>query len=138
MSRLWISAAMRSAVRARAGDCCEYCRIPEVGAFFAHEPDHIIAGQHGGASTFENLALACVQCNRHKGPNVASVDPDTERIVPVFNPRRDTWSDHFQFDAGRIVALSPVGRATARLLNFADADREELRRKLWLAGHYRV
>jgi hypothetical protein len=43
-----------------------------------------------------------------------------------------------RFDHGRIVALTPVGRATARLLNFSDHDREEARRKLWLAGHYQL
>jgi hypothetical protein len=43
MSRLSISAALRNAVRERAGNRCEYCRMPEFGAFFAHQPDHIIA-----------------------------------------------------------------------------------------------
>jgi hypothetical protein len=138
MSRPWIPAAMRTAVRARAGDCCEYCRVPEVGVFFAHEPDHVIAGQHGGASTPENLALACVQCNRLKEPNIASVDPDTGQIVPLFNPRTDQWSEHFRFDEGRIAALTTIGRATAQLLDFADRDREDLRRKLRLAGRYPV
>lgn len=138
MSRQWLPTALRTAVRGRAGECCEYCRIPELGVFFEHEPDHIIAEQHGGASTLDNLALACAQCNRAKGPNIASVDPHTQQRVPIFNPRTDQWSDHFQFDHGRIVALTPVGRATARLLNFSDPDREEARRKLWLAGRYRV
>jgi hypothetical protein len=46
---------------------------------------------------------------------------------------RQRISDHFQFDRGRIIPLTPVGRATAQLLNFNDRDREELRRRLWLA-----
>jgi len=138
MSRQRISATLRMAVRARARGGCEYCRVPEIGVFFEHEPDHVIAEQHGGANTLENLALACVQCNRAKGPNIASVDPDTQQLVPLFNPRTDRWSDHFRLDQGRIVALTPTGRATARLLNFSDPDREAVRHKLWLAGHYKA
>jgi len=138
MSRQRISADLRAAVRARAHDRCEYCRIPEIAVFFGHEPDHVIAEQHGGATTLENLALACGQCNRFKGPNIASVDPESGQIVPILNPRTDLWADHFHFESGRIIPLTPAGRATARLLNFSDQDREELRRKLWLAGHLRA
>jgi 5-methylcytosine-specific restriction endonuclease McrA len=59
MSGKRVSASMRRAVHARAKGCCEYCRIPELGTLFGHEPDHIIAKQHGGETTLENLALAC-------------------------------------------------------------------------------
>ena len=136
MSRRWIAPAMRTAVRTRAGECCEYCLIPESGTFFGHEPDHVIAEQHGGGSTLDNLALACVQCNRAKGPNIASVDPDTAQMVSIFNPRKDAWSEHFRFDNGWIIGVTAVGRATVRLLNVNDLDRVEARRKLWLAGHF--
>jgi hypothetical protein len=110
--------------------------MPEAGAFFAHEPDHVIATQHGGQSNLENLALACFQCNRHKGPNVASVDTETKRIVRLFNPRTDVWGDHFRAESGRIIPVTEIGRATAALLDFNDADREETRRNLWRASHY--
>ena len=96
--------------------------------------DHVIAEQHGGQTTFENLALACAQCNRPKGPNIASIDPETKRLVPLFNPRTDEWSDHFRQEGGRIIPLTPIGRATARLLNFNHKDREEARQNLWHAG----
>jgi|ERR1039458_3135780 hypothetical protein len=133
-----IPAALRAAVRERAKGCCEYCRMPEAGAFFAHQPDHVIAAQHGGQTDSENLALACIQCNRLKGPNIASVDPETKRILPLFNPRTDQWFTHFRTEGGRIIPVTPVGRATAGLLNFSDADREEARQKLWRAGRYPV
>ena len=42
-----------------------------------HQPDHIVAVQHGGETVSENLALACCDCNLLKGPNLASVDPVT-------------------------------------------------------------
>jgi 5-methylcytosine-specific restriction endonuclease McrA len=131
-----IPASLRTAVHERAAGRCEYCRVPEAGAFFAHQPDHIIATQHRGQTELANLALACVQCNRFKGPNIASVDPETNRIVPLFNPRTDSWSEHFRTESGRVVPLTPVARATAALLNFDDPDRQEARRKLSQAGQY--
>jgi len=136
MSPPRMPALIRTAVRERARGRCEYCLMPEAGAFFAHEPDHVIATQHGGQSNLENLALACFQCNRHKGPNVASVDTETKRIVRLFNPRTDVWGDHFRAESGRIIPVTEIGRATAALLDFNDADREETRRNLWRASHY--
>ena len=136
MSQPRLPAALRAAVRERAGGCCEYCRMPEAGAFFAHEPDHVIATQHRGQTELANLALACLQCNRFKGPNIASMDPQTNRIVPLFNPRIDLWAEHFRAEAGRIIPLTPIARATAALLNFDDPEREEVRRKLAQAGRY--
>jgi hypothetical protein len=136
MSQPRIAAKLRAAVRERAGSRCEYCRMPEASAFFAHQPDHVIATQHGGQTNLENLALACIQCNRLKGPNIASLDPETKHIVALFNPRTDQWSGHFRAEGGRILPLTPVARATAALLNFSAPDREEVRHRLWQAGHY--
>jgi 5-methylcytosine-specific restriction endonuclease McrA len=138
MSQDWIPEALRLAVRQRSGSLCEYCGIPETGTFFAHQVDHVIAEQHGGETTLENLALACAQCNRFKGPNIASIDPDTKRMVPLFNPRIDKWSDHFRQQGGRIIPLTPVGRAAARLMNFGHQDREEARHNLWMANRLRT
>ena len=111
MSGRRISASLRRAVQSRAKSLCDYCRIPELGTLFGHEPDHIIAKQHGGETTLDNLALACMQCNRCKGPNIASVDPETKRVVPLFNPRMDRWENHFRADGGRIAPLTAIGRA---------------------------
>jgi len=131
-----VSQALRAANFERAAGCCEYCRVPSLGVLFPHEPDHIIAEQHGGKTTLENLALACVHCNAFKGTNLSSIDPDTGRVVLLFNPRTDRWGDHFRLDGAQIVPLTPVGRATARLLRFSDPEREQARRELWLAGKF--
>ena len=48
-------------VRERAQGRCEYCLIPEA-YIWVHEPDHIIAVQHRGTTSAENLALACFDC----------------------------------------------------------------------------
>jgi 5-methylcytosine-specific restriction endonuclease McrA len=46
-------------VRIRAGDRCEYCRIPSYISEFTFPIDHIIAQQHGGKTIYANLALSC-------------------------------------------------------------------------------
>jgi 5-methylcytosine-specific restriction endonuclease McrA len=66
---------IESAVRARAQGVCEYCHFPQQYAEFRFVIDHIIARQHGGPTTPENLALACGPCNRQKGPNIAGLGP---------------------------------------------------------------
>jgi hypothetical protein len=48
--------------------------------------DHVVARQHGGRTDLSNLALACMHCNRHKGPNIAGSDPRTGEIVRLFDP----------------------------------------------------
>jgi hypothetical protein len=127
--------ALRDQVRQRARNHCEYCLLPEA-LLVAHEPDHVIATQHRGPTAFENLALACFDCNRRKGPNISSVDPDTDAVVPLFNPRRDDWSVHFCLQGARIIGRTPIGRATAELLQFNTPSRIRLREELRKAGQY--
>lgn len=117
-------------VRERAGARCEYCRLPQEVILIRFQIDHIIARQHGGKSVLENLALACLRCNLNKGTNLASVDPDTNRLTPLFHPRRDEWSLNFSWQGARIHGLTPVGRATSTLLCFNDELRLRLREML--------
>jgi hypothetical protein len=128
MNPVRISAALRRQVRERASERCEYCLLAEIRAFFPHEPDHIIAQKHGGPTMAENLALACFDCNRFKGSDIASVDPVSGSLTPLFNPRTQRWADHFELIDGRISPLIPVGRATARLLRLNLSQRIEVRR----------
>lgn len=37
-------------------------------------------------------------------------------MAELFNPRAHIWTDHFRLEGGLIIALSPTGRATERLL----------------------
>ena len=91
MSGSHIPAALRRLVWERANGRCEYCLVHDDDVLLAHQPDHIIAEQHGGPTAAENLALACVHCNRRKGPNIASIDPDSGQLTPLFNPRTQIW-----------------------------------------------
>ena len=79
--------SLQELVWRRAGGVCEYCRLPSVLAPVPFQIDHVVAQQHGGETVEANLALACLRCNTHKGPNIAGIDPVTRRIVPLFHPR---------------------------------------------------
>ena len=93
-----IPADLRQLVIDRAGNRCEYCLLPQAAALHKHEPDHIVPIQNGGETNEHNLALACLRCNRYKGPNVGSFDPLTGKLVPFFNPRIHRWADHFRLE----------------------------------------
>ena len=121
-------------VRERAKNRCEYCRVPADISVFTFPLDHIIAQQHGGATTFENLALSCPHDNYHKGPNIAGLDPETGRLTRLFNPRRQRWSAHFAWDGPLLVGKTAVGRTTIRVLNMNHPEAVRLRRLLIAAG----
>ena len=108
--------ALARLVRERAGDRCEYCRIPQFALPLPFQIDHIIPEQHEGDTVLENLALACPYCNRYKGPNIAGRDPESGDLVRLFDPRRDRWNDHFDFESARIIGKTAIGRATVQVL----------------------
>jgi hypothetical protein len=127
--------ALRQFVRERANHRCEYCRLlQEVGAVFRFHIEHIRPRQHGGTDDEENLALACPNCNWTKGPNLSAVDPLENSIVPLFNPRKDSWHEHFELQDLHIVGVTTVGRATVQLLRLNTQDRVDVRRQLALRG----
>lgn len=103
-----VSASLRQLVAERATYRCEYCLLPQAVALHHHEPDHILPRQHGGETHESDLALACMRCNRDKRPNVGSFDPLTGVLVPLFNPRRQVWTEHFVRDGATIRPLTPV------------------------------
>ena len=132
----YISATLRTLIRQRAAFRCEYCLRGESDSTFPHQPDHIIAEKHGGATDADNLALACAVCNSLKGSDIASIDQESGNIVPLFHPRHEQWSEHFRVDDGRIVPLTSTGRVTECLLQFNRDDLVELRRRLIVQGRY--
>lgn len=80
-------------VRRRAQNRCEYCLIPQAAFRRPFHIEHILAKQHGGLTQFDNLALACWQCNLKKGTNLTSIDPETGAVTRLFHPRTDEWTD---------------------------------------------
>lgn len=100
-----------------------------------HHIDHIIGRQHQGTDEVANLCLCCIRCNLKKGPNIASVDPETAVIVPLYHPRRALWREHFSLAAdGAIAGRSAAGRATVQLLELNEAERTRLRALLMRRG----
>ena len=84
----------------------------------------------GGTDDPDNLALACIHCNRYKGPNIAWIDPETEELTRLFHPRTDVWNHHFTWGGAEILPLSAIGRVTARVLNMNDQEMLWLRETL--------
>jgi hypothetical protein len=123
--------AIRTFVRQRAQDRCEYCGLAQDDV--SHLPfqiEHVTAKQHLGSNDPDNLALACERCNQHKGTNLSAIDPETGRVVPLFNPRLQRWSDHFRIAGYRVVGLTEVGRAAVRLLQMNSDSRVNLRKDI--------
>ena len=131
-----MDAATRAAVRRRAGDRCEYCLLRQEHDLSSLHVEHIAAKQHGGTDDPSNLALACIHCNLHKGPNVAGIDPDTGQVTPLFHPRRDTWVDHFALRGPLIVGLTAVGRTTAYVLAMNAPHQADMRASLLDQGEF--
>ena len=130
-----MDAATRQQVRLRAHHRCEYCRLPQAAApFLTFHIEHIQAQQHIADDSLDNLALACPDCNRHKGPNLTTLDPQSRTIVTLFHPRQDLWEDHFEYRGALLVGLTPVGKATVRLLQMNVEERVEMREELQAAG----
>lgn len=128
MSR--ISESLRQQVISRAQNRCEYCQLPSGVSFYAHEVDHVIALKHGGQTAESNLAYACWRCNRYKGSDLGSFDPDTQEFCFLFNPRTQIWEKHFYESLSEIVGYSSEGRTTVKLLKFNTPERIQERQIL--------
>lgn len=118
----YISSEIREIVANRANFICEYCLIAEEDAYFKFQIEHIISRKHEGSSELENLALACVFCNRYKGSDIASLTPETNRLIRFYNPRTDRWREHFRLHGVVIEPLTEIGEATVRILQINHDD----------------
>ena len=123
MSITHIPTLLRREIIERAADCCEYCLLPAAVGFFPHEIDHVIAEKHGGQTEPDNLADACWRCNRHKGTDLGSFDPETNAFSRLFNPRTQVWTEHLELDGDHIIGLTSEGRTTVSLLQLNHIDR---------------
>lgn len=114
MSKAYIPKALRELVAQQARHRCGYCLTREAIVGTPMEIDHLIPESLGGLTEEDNLWLACSPCNDHKGDRIAALDPETGEIVRFFDPRHQSWAEHFVWTAegDRIVGLTPIGRAT--------------------------
>ena len=131
-----VSEAMKARVRAAARERCGYCLAPQRYAMQVLEVEHIIPTAAGGGDDEENLWLACRLCNNAKGIKTLARDPLTNRLVRLFNPRRQEWRQDFQWSDGgvRVVGRSACGRATVEALNLNNEIAIVVRRNWVDAG----
>ena len=138
-----IGKSARRIVAERARGLCEYCRCPDTlnGRSFggtSHSVDHIVPASRGGGSSPDNLALACQGCNGRKYIWTEAVDPESGERVPLFHPRSQRWSDHFEWspDFLRVAGKTATGRATLAFLKLNREGVVELRRALRRLGEH--
>ncbi|MEZ4670008.1 MAG: HNH endonuclease [Anaerolineae bacterium] len=132
----YIPDALRQEVIKRAKGRCEYCLLHQDDNLFPHEIDHIIAEKHHGETISDNLCLSCLDCNRHKGSDLTSIDLETGDVVVLFHPRRDRWEDHFKLESATIVPLTNKGRVTVFLLDMNAEEQIAKRAGLIELGRY--
>jgi hypothetical protein len=131
--------SLAEAVRLRANHACEYCRVPQVLYPTVPFPiDHVIARQHGGSTVLSNLALSCLHCNSHKGPNIAGIDPKSKKLTKLFDPRRHKWRRHFRWDGPYLIGRTAVGRVTIAVLAMNAPEFIEVRAALHEEGLFPI
>lgn len=135
MSSVYFPVGLRQRVSEQAGYRCGYCLSQQRVTGFPMELDHIFPVSLGGLTVEENLWLACSLCNNHKGNRVRIQDPETGVMVRVFNPRFQSWAEHFSWtDSGLyVLAKTGVGRATVKALQL---NRPSLMgaRRIWVSA----
>ena len=118
----------RTRVRERAGNRCEYCQLHQDDSPLAVlHVEHIIPKAHGGSDDLGNLALACIDCNLHKGPNLTGLDPETTLVTELFHPRQQSWNEHVEWRGIQIAGKTSIGRTTIRVLWMNSEDQLALR-----------
>jgi hypothetical protein len=128
--RSWLAAVRR--VHQRASFQCEYCQTSQHITGQAMHVDHI---NPNGSDLLDNLCLACGNCNLSKAKATTAIDSETNAVVPLFNPRTQLWSEHFEWtpDGTVLRGLNPIGRATVERLKI-NQDRVVSARALWVAS----
>lgn len=132
MPRKAVSRQLRDNIAKQANHRCCYCRSPNaVGVSMVI--DHIIPIVAGGDNTPENLALACFRCNGFKAHHITAKDPETKEFVPLFNPVKQEWHQHFEWNQEHthVLGKTAIGRATIELLRLND-DWWIGARRLWM------
>jgi len=130
--RRTISPEIQEKVRERAKYLCEYCHAAEQWQYVKFTVDHVIPLSKNGTDTLDNLALACFHCNRRKSNKITAIDSELNCEIPLFNPRKQKWNDHFIWssDKLKIIGLTSVGKITVktlllnreRIINIRSAD----------------
>jgi hypothetical protein len=135
MSKIYIPVAIQRAILELSKNYCEYCVLPSNFSTDFFHFEHIIPVVLNGKTELENLARSCGICNNNKRDKIEHIDPLTQQIVRLYNPRQDIWADNFQWsdDDLYIIGLTPIGRATNALLKLNRSNAINLRKLLKMA-----
>lgn len=123
---------IRQYLEDRAGGYCEYCKANVVFSPHPFTIDHIIPKSAGATDDLDNIAYACFGCNRCKHDKFTAIDPFSQTVVPIFNPRTEDWNDHFVWNADttRLLGLTAIGRATIEKLKLNRPELVRMREAL--------
>ena len=120
-------AELAKQVEIRAAGRCEYCRMHQELQGATFHVEHVTPKSAGGKDDLDNLAWSCPRCNLKKSNRQTIIDPESGTIVPVFHPRRHSWSDHFAWDGYELVGLTEIGRALIAAFDLNSARRVRIR-----------
>jgi hypothetical protein len=125
-----VSQDARQTVTERGRWRCEYCQTQQI-IVVELEVDHIEPLVAGGTSELDHLCLSCTSCNGAKSSYQTGRDPETGQHERLFNPRQDSWHEHFRWndDFSVLLGLTSIGRATIDRLEINDPERVRFRRR---------
>ncbi|MCY6492037.1 HNH endonuclease [Leptolyngbya sp. GGD] len=128
-----ISEALRRQIIEEAGHRCEYCKTSSRLIGMPLIMEHVFPKSLGGQDDRSNLAASCYRCNEFKGARTDARDPETGQLVPLFNLRMQTWSDHFTWGNGgtHLLGITSTGRATVISLRLNNENIVEAR-AIWI------
>jgi hypothetical protein len=119
-----------------AGHRCGYCQSDERLTGIPLSTEHLIPIAAGGQTVRENLWRSCRPCNEVEGTRTHASDPEAGELVPLFNPRSQTWSEHFRWseDGTVMLGLTAAARATIVALQLNRPMLVSARRRWALVG----
>src|SRR5438309_343779 len=109
MVRVYVPVDLARRVRAAGQNRCGYCLSPQHLVLGRLQIEHLLPRCRGGLTEESNLWLSCALCNNYKGEQTSARDPETGQVVPLFNPRTQSWFAHFSWssDGLRIIGRTP-------------------------------
>ena len=136
MPRRYVTSDERRQIAERADKRCEYCKSHMDYSPQSFDIEHVLPVVLGGKTNMDNLALACGGCNSHKYTKVEALDEIEQIMVPLYNPRKDSWYDHFAWSADclQMIGRTSIGRATVQALNLNRLGLMNIRTLLLMVG----
>ena len=130
--------SIKEFVAQRAQWCCEYCHTRSDHSSDPFAIEHIISRVLGGTDALDNLAFSCFGCNNFKFTATEAIDPNSELLVSLFNPRMHHWEEHFCWseNAAQVQGLTPIGGATVQRIRLNRPGLTNLRLALSAVGKH--